>query len=141
MLFRSESLRKRLLLPMVSLGVVTVALLLLGVHQLVDQGAEDHLINDVRNLQLAVDAAVEAGMTPSELQRFVSHVTEQEDVQAVVIVENGRVLAASYGEWIGQPIEQLSDRGLVELSSMLQPYQPPQWTWADGRRAILNGVR
>ncbi len=106
----------RFLLPMFAMGMVLAGLLTWAVGAFTT-----HLVVDVARRQgtqvlNTIGYAAETGMSPENVQRYVSSIGAEPWVDLIVVVrgDDRRVVACTNLHWIGVSLDSLPDRGTIE---------------------------
>ncbi len=132
-LFAGGSLRGRLLAPIVATSVFVsaagIALVLDGMRS----NYEARMRQECALLLAAVANSVQAAPSPEDLQRFVSAMGAERDVETLLIAAGtpARVIACSKRAWVGQLVSALPDggdaRADVARVSGRGPEMAPHW--------------
>ncbi|MCC6651000.1 MAG: PAS-domain containing protein, partial [Candidatus Eisenbacteria bacterium] len=114
-LFAGGSLRGRLLAPIVATSVFVSAAGIALVLETMRTNYEARMRQECALLLAAVANSVQAAPSPEDLQRFVSAMGAERDVETLLIAAGtpARVIACSKRAWVGQLVSALPDRGDV----------------------------
>ncbi len=122
----SRSLRRKLLLPLLLLGVVLAAATAWGIYAQFQNQMVGRVRMRAEMVAHAVNYAAESISTPGELQRLVTAIGAEEEVNQIVVVGGRppRVLASTRSAWLGVALGELPAAGVAEgLAGAIQSRQ------------------
>lgn len=104
-----RSLKRKLLLPLLLVGVVIAILAVWGIQRQARKQLETQLQQRAELIAHLVNYAAESISRPGELQRIVAAIGADPDVLAIVVAggEPARVLASSRTAWLGKLLAEL----------------------------------
>lgn len=104
-----DTVQRKVLLPLLVLGLAATGLALYGNYVITRQMVEDQLRIRASMLASMTNYSVEVSMEPSELQRIVTSLGAESDVLDIVVVSGSpaHVIASTRGAWLGKPLASL----------------------------------
>ena len=122
----AHSLRRKLLLPLVIIGVVLTALAIWTANQRLRQQLIEKLSYRAELIANMVNYAAEGLSRSGELQRIVTSLGAEYEVETVLVVAGtpGHVLASTKSLYLNKPLEELPNTDIVDLiSKVLKSHQ------------------
>ncbi|MDD5215099.1 MAG: ATP-binding protein [Methylococcales bacterium] len=118
--FITQSLRQKLLLPLIFIGIVLAAGVIFFAHLRFEQLLVEKLAVRAELVANTVNYAAEGLSHEGELQRIVTSLGAEKEVNLILVVEGttpARILASNKLIFVGKPLADLSD---IELKSRIQ---------------------
>jgi signal transduction histidine kinase/CheY-like chemotaxis protein len=110
----APGLRRKLMLPLMAGGLAMMALAAIGTRWLVHGDLERNALERALALAHAVEFAAETLHSNADLQRFVSAIGAERDIELISVSagEPPEIVASSRSAWIGQRLAALPDHAL-----------------------------
>jgi PAS domain S-box-containing protein len=121
----SLSVRRKLLLPLLTISIVVAAIAVWGIYASAEQQLLERLRHRAELVAHAVNYAAENVSRGSDLERIVSAIGAEREVGLIVVAggKPARVLAATRNAWLGEVVTDLRDVGVARgLNSALQAH-------------------
>jgi PAS domain S-box-containing protein len=122
----ARSLRRKLLLPLLLIGVAFAAATVWGIYAKFHKQLAERLRQRAELIANSVNYAAESVSRPGELQRIVTTIGAEEEVSLIVVVGGhpARVLATTRNAWLGQALTELPVKEVAEdLEEAIQTRQ------------------